>query len=71
MKNNYKDLIRYVIENELHIYEEELYLSIVNDTYNENTLLFIEDHFNDEEMLKDLYTSTIKDMFVYYTKHHK
>ena len=70
-KTNYKDLTKYAFDNELHIYNESLYLSILNDTFNKEVLLFIEDHLNDEEILHDLPTGVIKDMFVYYTKHHK
>ena len=42
-----------------------------NDTYNEQLLLDIVDALQDEQMLSDMSTALIKDMFVYYTKHHK
>lgn len=63
----YKDLLKYYEENEISDYNE----SIRNDTYNETLISEIVNHFNESEMLQDLSTGVIKDMFLYYTKHHK
>ena len=71
---NYKDLLQYYIDNEYDVKENDPYNyieSITNDTYNEELINEIENHFNEEEMLHDLPTGVIKDMFVYYTKHSK
>lgn len=63
----YKDLLSYYSDNEISDYNE----SILNDTYDDTLLSEIENHFNESEMLQDLPTGVIKDMFIYYTKHHK
>ena len=58
MKHDYKNLNNYLIDNEIDYRDIDL-------------LRFIEDTFNDDEVLHDLPTAVIKDMFVYYTKHKK
>lgn len=63
----YKDLLKYYNDNEIYDYDE----TIRNDTYNDDLISDIENHFNDEEMLQDLSTGILKDMFSYYIKHHK
>ena len=45
--------------------------SVLNDERNENLLQEIVDYLNDEELLHDLSTGLILDMFKYYTKHGK
>ena len=63
----YKNLKQYINDNEIFDYDK----SIDNDICDEDLLQFIKDHFNDEVMLHDLETVIIKEMFMYYTKHHK
>lgn len=65
--NKYPHLLRYYLDNECSIYNE----SILHDTPDDELLGEIENHFNEEEMLKDLPTGVIKDMFSYYIKHNK
>lgn len=70
----YKDLIKYYEDNEFDKrgYDPYDYLgSLRNDTPNEELIGEIENVFNDSEVLKDLDTGIIKDMFLYYTKHRK
>ena len=72
MKNTYKHLLQYYIDNEYDVKENDRYNyidAIKNDVRNEHLLLEISDALNDEIMLKDFSTSLIKDMFIYYTKH--
>ena len=72
MKQNYENLIKYFVDNEFDNKENDTFNvlpSIRNDERNINLLQMIVDFFNDEELLHDLETSVIKDMFVYYTKH--
>jgi hypothetical protein len=45
--------------------------SIKEDTRNDELLGEIENHLNEEDILKDLSTGLIKDMFSYYIKHSK
>lgn len=67
MKHTYEYLLKYYDDNEVHDYDE----SIRNDTYDDVLMSEIENHFNEEDMLRDLPTAVIKDMFVYYTTHRK
>ena len=67
MKHTYEHLLKYYDDNEVHDYDE----SIRNDTYDDVLMSEIENHFNEEEMLHDLPTGVIRDMFVYYTTHKK
>ena len=63
----YKNLKQYINNNEIFEYDK----SIDKDTYDEKLIQFIKEHFDDEEMLHDLDTVIIKEMFMYYTKHTK
>ena len=65
MKNTYKALYDYLKNNELN----DLALSAANDEKNDQLILMIRDHFDDEVMLKDSPTALLKDMFVYFVKH--
>lgn len=72
MKNNYKNFIDYLQFNdgENTLFTSEI-KALENDIYSESLILLIVDSFNDEVMLKDFSMSLMKEMFVYYTKHHK
>ena len=61
----YNDLINYLNDNEL----TNLVDDIRNDTNVTYILTFINDHFNDEVVLKDLDTKVIKDMYLYVINH--
>lgn len=70
----YRDLLRYFIENGFNENGNDpcgYIKSLLRDTYNEDLMGEIENHFNEEDMLRDLPTAVIKDMFLYYTKHKK
>lgn len=71
---NYPEMYDYFIFNEFDdpINDPHGYLkSIKEDTYNEHLLLTINNHLTEEDILKDLSTGLIKDMFSYYIKHKK
>ena len=63
----YKNLIKYYNDNEITSYNE----CLLNDTYNEELLYDIKNHLTETEMLQDLETVIIKEMFMYYIKHNK
>lgn len=72
MKQKYENLIRYFVDNEYDdpVNDEYKILpSLINDERNVDLLQMIYDYLNDSELLHDLETSMIKDMFDYYVKH--
>lgn len=61
----YKHFINYLKKNELYELAEEVEIN-ENTKY---TLLFIEDHLEDIEIVKTLNASVIKDMILYQLNH--
>ena len=61
----YEALYEYLKNNEL----DDLAEAAANDEKNDQLILMISDHFDDEMMLKDTSTSLLKDMFKYYSNH--
>lgn len=73
-KTKYPEMYAYYIYNEFDVPENDPhgYLkSIEEDTYNAELLGDCVNHLTDENILKDLSTGLIKDMFSYYVKHKK
>lgn len=69
MKHNYDELYDYYENmNDAHDFDYALE-ALENDTRNEQLLLEIVDALQDEQMLRDMSTALIKDMFAYYVKH--
>ena len=58
----YTNFIKYLEDNELNELAEDL----KNDVNDSELLPLVIDHLNDEEILKDLPTSVIHEMFMYY-----
>lgn len=70
----YKNLINYFVENEYDnpINDPDHILpSLRNDERNTDLLQMIVDYLNDSELIHDLPTGIILDMFTYYVKHGK
>ena len=67
MLKNYSALRKYLLNNELI----KLAIDVTNDVKNDEVILMIIDHFDDEYMLHDASTELLKDMFSYYVKHSK
>ena len=61
----YEALYEYLKNNEL----DDLAEAAANDEKNEQLILMISDHFDDEMMLKESSTKLLKDMFEYYSDH--
>ena len=61
----YKALCEYLKNNELDVLAE----AAANDEKNDQLILMISDHFDDEMMLKDSSTALLKDMLEYYSNH--
>ena len=71
MKNNnkYPELVVYYEHMNDEVTFNEQIEAAANDTYSRQLMLEIVDALQDEEMLHDLGTSLIKDMFTYYLAH--
>ena len=61
----YEALYEYLKNNEL----DDLAEAAANDEKNDQLILMISDHFDDEMMLKESSTKLLKDMFEYYSSH--
>ena len=61
----YEALYEYLKNNEL----DDLAEAAANDEKNDQLILMISDHFDDEMMLRDSSTALLKDMFEYYLSH--
>ena len=61
----YEALYEYLKNNEL----DDLAEAAAHDTKNDQLILMISDHFDDEMMLKESSTKLLKDMFEYYSNH--
>ena len=61
----YAALYEYLTNNEL----DELAEAAANDEKNDQLILMISDHFDDEMMLRESSTALLKDMFEYYLSH--
>lgn len=61
----YAALYEYLKNNEL----DDLAEAAANDEKNDQLILMISDHFDDEMMLRDSSTALLKDMFEYYLSH--
>ena len=61
----YEALYEYLKNNEL----DDLAEAAANDEKNDQLILMISDHFDDEMMLKESSTALLKDMFEYYSSH--
>ena len=61
----YEALYEYLKNNEL----DDLAEAAANDEKNDQLILMISDHFDDEMMIKDSSTKLLKDMFEYYSNH--
>lgn len=61
----YEALYEYLKNNELN----DLAEAAANDEKNDQLILMISDHFDDEMMLKESSTKLLKDMFEYYSNH--
>ena len=61
----YKALCEYLKNNELDVLAE----AAANDEKNDQLILMISDHFDDEMMIKDSSTTLLKDMLEYYSNH--
>ena len=61
----YKALCEYLKNNEL----DDLAEAAANDEKNDQLILMISDHFDDEMMIKDSSTTLLKDMLEYYSNH--
>ena len=64
-KMKYEALYEYLKNNEL----DDLAEAAANDEKNDQLILMISDHFDDEMMLKESSTTLLKDMFEYYSNH--
>ena len=65
IKMKYEALYEYLKNNEL----DDLAETAANDEKNDQLILMISDHFDDEMMLKESSTALLKDMFEYYSNH--
>ena len=65
IKMKYAALYEYLKNNEL----DDLAEAAANDEKNDQLILMISDHFDDEMMLKESSTALLKDMFEYYSNH--
>lgn len=65
IKMKYAALYEYLKNNEL----DDLAEAAANDEKNDQLILMISDHFDDEMMLRDSSTALLKDMFEYYSNH--
>ena len=65
IKMKYEALYEYLKNNEL----DDLAEAAANDEKNDQLILMISDHFDDEMMLKESSTKLLKDMFEYYSSH--
>ena len=65
IKMKYEALYEYLKNNELHDSAED----IAHDKKNDQAILMILDHFDDEMMIKDSSTALLKDMLEYYSNH--
>ena len=65
IKMKYEALYEYLKNNEL----DDLAEAAANDEKNDQLILMISDHFDDEMMLKESSTALLKDMFEYYSSH--
>ena len=61
----YAALYEYLKNNEL----DKLAEAAANDEKNDQLILMISDHFDDEMMLRESSTALLKDMFEYYLSH--
>ena len=61
----YAALYEYLKNNEL----DDLAEAAANDEKNDQLILMISDHFDDEMMLKESSTALLKDVFAYYLSH--
>ena len=61
----YQALYEYLKNNELYDLAED----IAHDEKNDQVILMIIDHFDDEMMIKDSSTALLKDMLEYYSNH--
>ena len=61
----YEALYEYLKNNEL----DDLAEAAANDEKNDQLILMISDHLDDEMMLKESSTKLLKDMFEYYSNH--
>ena len=61
----YAALYEYLKNNEL----DDLAEAAANDKKNDQLILMISDHFDDEMMLRESSTALLKDMFEYYLSH--
>ncbi len=61
----YEALYEYLKDNEL----DDLAEAAANDEKNDQLILMISDHFDDEMMIKDSSTALLKDMLEYYSNH--
>ena len=61
----YEALYEYLKNNEL----DDLAEAAANDEKNDQLILMISDHFDDEMMIKDSSTTLLKDMLEYYSNH--
>lgn len=74
MKTKYPEMYSYYVQNEFDREGNDPYgylKSIQEDTYNETLLGEIENHLTEDDIIHDLTTGLIKDMFSYYIKHKK
>ena len=61
----YAALYEYLKNNEL----DDLAEAAANDEKNDQLILMISDHFDDEMMLRESSTELLRDMFEYYSNH--
>lgn len=61
----YEKLCEYLKKNELY----DLAEAAAIDEKNDQLILMISDHFDDEMMIKDSSTALLKDMLEYYSNH--
>ena len=61
----YEALYEYLKNNEL----DDLAEAAANDEKNDQLILMISDHFDDEMMLRESSTKLLKDMLEYYSSH--
>ena len=61
----YEALYEYLKNNEL----DDLAEAAANDEKNDQLILMISDHFDDEMMLRESSTKLLKDMLEYYSNH--
>ena len=65
IKMKYEALYEYLKNNEL----DDLAEAAANDEKNDQLILMISDHFDDEMMLRESSTELLRDMFEYYSNH--